>query len=1077
MEALRITTIATIPEEVPFDTPQLPIQIPESYFFEEIPKKIKIRKIIKESLENETIKKFLKKAAFLKSLTTFENEDPEIPTYLKKSWKTMVNGSAAIGNFLVHDDEKLHGYGKLIDIQGHYIIGNFNFGNFKNGLIFTSDGFIYSISDCRNNRYLDCGVQMYTNWKMEFVYSGKIKKGKMNGKGKISFLKMKNWFLSNPDNMIMYNNVECKNFKNGYLNGKAWIVDARFPHQSLANSAFEIKVEFKEGIINYIFFSLSNSLKLIHDTPASEFNDHNCLILQKYDRSVSYYGKLDGFFENKKSVKITEDFISLENKHYQRAIGTCYYDYPSHDAFMEITWRFEEEFDDDNAQVQVGEGIQYMQKSGVMIYGRWVRNYQLEKPSVWRFDKVITASGGCYQGEASSDSRGLYFEFSSEIKEKPRYRQKYGVKQVCLKKNLNRFHGKKGFKRKSKDCSIEEGSLREFKGPGVTKGQENKIKPNVYRNFITVMVDSTDTIFSDIHVTSGESLEKVKNAYVFNNGIYAEGGVSLDKEFNTCCLTGKGIYVENDLNFLFEGEMEKDDFKKGRLSSGYAVLEGVFDDFVFREGKAKLRFHGGIVFEGCFKNQSVNGQGKLVYEGEVIEEGEWKNGVLEPERKWMITHGDKNQRYHRLCLFKLKDRNSFVDSDSLEPTSGKIPNFSEHFPDNKDKIFKMKNLDVRTLTIYGKIFFFKKTEFQFTDKGNIKLVRSIGEMACSMKTMSLKRYEMIKNPETYGNKTLSIVSYNFPKSFTRWKKNGMFSKECHKVITLQVNFLNGIFRGLFEISQKDFHTVEEIKFFNYDFTKDLLDFKKRLKNENLKNIEELKFCYYVFRDLDERLVIRLKSDDEILGKNKVKGRDKFNGVILDAEGGVSFGEIERCFLNGKGTKIFCWYGDFTNSKKNKIIQKKLTQEIDDEEINSIFNKKIFSLEKVYPLKFVVREEGTYFCDNLNGEAKIFYSNGGVYTGETRLGKRHGRGRMQFPNGESYEGDWFGGVKHGSGEYKWGNSGEMYEGEFKMNMMWGSGKYWFSRNGYTLVGEFWKNEVKEGCYEVFDSEGNLVRSLM
>lgn len=965
----------------------------ESFFFAELPNKIKIHSTINLALKWQDLQKFMKKAGFLKSIKNHEHKEKSVETIEEFDWKINVNGTAAMGRFLTKDDEKLHGWGKKVDVWGNLLIGNFRFGNFINGVVYNRKGFIYSILDCRNNRYLDCLVQIYTTFTMDYIYSGRIAKGKLNGKGKISILKQGNWFLDNPENMIMYNNIECKTFKDGEIDGNAWIVDARFPNQSDVNTAFEIKVEFEMGKISFIYFSLSQSLKLIHDTDASKFNDHDCLILQKYDNSVSYYGKLDGFFENKKSIKITEDFISYETKHYQRAVGVCCYNYPSHDSFMEIDWRFDEEFDEQNVQVQVGDGIQYMEKAGLMIYGRWIRNYQLEKPSVWRFDKIITMAGGCYKGSCPSNSQGLYFQFVEKIQETPRYNKRHRIKQY-------------------KKLKTEDGVQ--------------------YNNYITVMVDGTDTIYSDIHISSGESLRDVNKAFVFNNGIYAEGDVHLDKHYNTCSLTGKGVYVENDLNFHFEGEMKKDDFKKGKLTSGYAILEGIFDDFIFREGKAWLKFHGGIVYEGAFKDQNPNGYGKIVdLDGKLIADGEWKNGVLLPERHWMLTHGDKNQRYHRLCLFRVKE----------ETPNGEIPEFEGK---EVEEITTLQNVNMRTLTIYEKIFFFKYAKMKFTDLKNLKLFNSYGEMACSIKSNSLKRYETIKNPETYGSKTLTMVLYNFKKSETMWKKCGMFSQDCHKVLTINLDF-KGIFKTMLDISQKTFHSVEKINYFHYDFQKDKLNFKKMLQCNDINSVEDLRLYYYVYRDLDERIVIRLKKDDARLEKNKVKGRDKFNGVILHIDGSISYGEVERCFLNGKGTKL--------HHSKNFYMDGKSFVEEED-------------------VEFVQKKEGSFFCDQLIGPATLYYSNGAVYNGETKLGKRHGKGTILFPNGEAYNGDWFSNIKHGYGVYKWKPLGAVYVGEFKMNMMWGEGIFSFA-DGNQIIGQFWKNEPANDV-QYYDNEGNVLR---
>ena len=39
-----------------------------------------------------------------------------------------------------------------------------------------------------------------------------------------------------------------------------------------------------------------------------------------------------------------------------------------------------------------------------------------------------------------------------------------------------------------------------------------------------------------------------------------------------------------------------------------------------------------------------------------------------------------------------------------------------------------------------------------------------------------------------------------------------------------------------------------------------------------------------------------------------------------------------------------------------------------------------------------------------------------YTGDTKLGKRHGKGLYLYPNGDMYDGEWKWGKKHGFGKY-------------------------------------------------------------
>ncbi|CBH17693.1 hypothetical protein, conserved [Trypanosoma brucei gambiense DAL972] len=80
---------------------------------------------------------------------------------------------------------------------------------------------------------------------------------------------------------------------------------------------------------------------------------------------------------------------------------------------------------------------------------------------------------------------------------------------------------------------------------------------------------------------------------------------------------------------------------------------------------------------------------------------------------------------------------------------------------------------------------------------------------------------------------------------------------------------------------------------------------------------------------------------------------------------------------------------------------------------------------------------------------------GVYNGQWRYGKRHGKGRQTYANGGSYyEGEWAENMRHGSGKLLYPN-GDLYDG------MWVNGK----RHGHGSMG--WKSgtayyvEVYEG----------------
>ena len=86
-----------------------------------------------------------------------------------------------------------------------------------------------------------------------------------------------------------------------------------------------------------------------------------------------------------------------------------------------------------------------------------------------------------------------------------------------------------------------------------------------------------------------------------------------------------------------------------------------------------------------------------------------------------------------------------------------------------------------------------------------------------------------------------------------------------------------------------------------------------------------------------------------------------------------------------------------------------------------------------------------------GSMTINYPNGDHYEGETKDGKRHGKGTMIYSNGDRYEGEWKDDKKNGQGVETW-RDGYKYEGEFKDDKCNGQGtETWPSGDKY--VGQF------------------------
>lgn len=79
------------------------------------------------------------------------------------------------------------------------------------------------------------------------------------------------------------------------------------------------------------------------------------------------------------------------------------------------------------------------------------------------------------------------------------------------------------------------------------------------------------------------------------------------------------------------------------------------------------------------------------------------------------------------------------------------------------------------------------------------------------------------------------------------------------------------------------------------------------------------------------------------------------------------------------------------------------------------------------------------------------ADGARYSGATKEGKRHGKGRLEWPNGAVYEGEFLNGLMHGRGKMKRG-SGDVYVGEFRDGMAHGAGRTELV-DGSVYVGEF------------------------
>lgn len=80
--------------------------------------------------------------------------------------------------------------------------------------------------------------------------------------------------------------------------------------------------------------------------------------------------------------------------------------------------------------------------------------------------------------------------------------------------------------------------------------------------------------------------------------------------------------------------------------------------------------------------------------------------------------------------------------------------------------------------------------------------------------------------------------------------------------------------------------------------------------------------------------------------------------------------------------------------------------------------------------------GEWLSDQMNGQGKLFYMNGSVYSGAFADGKPSGNGTVIDENGNTYEGRWQRGVKSGRGKLTFVD-GSVYIGDFAMDRIEGS----------------------------------------
>ena len=88
---------------------------------------------------------------------------------------------------------------------------------------------------------------------------------------------------------------------------------------------------------------------------------------------------------------------------------------------------------------------------------------------------------------------------------------------------------------------------------------------------------------------------------------------------------------------------------------------------------------------------------------------------------------------------------------------------------------------------------------------------------------------------------------------------------------------------------------------------------------------------------------------------------------------------------------------------------------------------------------------------VQGRVRCTWPDGSVYEGDSKDGRRHGKGTNTYADGEVFVGEYKDGKKNGKGTYTYA-SGAVFVGEYKDDKMNGKGTYTFA-DGAVFVGEY------------------------
>lgn len=676
------------------------------------------------------------------------------------------------------------------------------------------------------------------------------------------------------------------------------------------------------GEISTVLAGETPEIVYYHNCPIEEIDRHTGFSFAKSDGALLYHGMSSFLEQNGLGYNLNLEFKSKVNISARRRqhSGLAYHRYCSSGTFIENDWRHDE---------QVAIGRQYLRLSGVIVEGEWGSHDGHNR--ILEIRRVITSSGGIYTREGAESEDYVFMKIKEKV-----------VEKVA-------------------DQGFYEGKHRQY--------------------FITINSSFNASVFSQIQICSGSSLETIDKMISYTLSGTSEGSARLDTEYCTGEFEGLGEKKQYLINYSFKGQFKSDEPSNGIYNSPYLQFEGTMDNYVLENGTLSMEFCQGYIFKGSVTVGEIIGHCSLTLpSGETIS-GPWKQGVFLNDPRYVIAHGDEKRRLHRVCLLVKRQGHFSIDSGSQI----------------------QQDVDVLTSRVYNKKFESKEISINVVENKNPSIQRITGKLEIySLTSMAFRELDKISNPKINGEKSLSKISYFLDNR--EWSIQGEFSSKRHYVERVEIR--QG-WETKFALSRLTNTNIACPVFSLEDWNmpkKEELDILTFLEADKFSDLE---FRYSVFDELDERVIISKLTENQC-PTGVFSGR----AVIYHLDGAISFGQVTHNFLHGRGER--------RNIAESKISKVSAIWEAD---------QPVHDVEVRYSFGAIYR--GSYILGERHGRGKMNWDNGEQYEGDWFAGLKHGIGRYVWSTGEIYDGEYKLNMMWGDGKLSFQN-GDCFEGKFWRN---------------------------------------------